>query len=56
MPLCRWGKNDKLELLKSAIIELLTPLREIDKIAIVTYKNEAKIVLPSTTADNKTAN
>jgi Mg-chelatase subunit ChlD len=47
------GKNDKLELLKSAIIELLTPLREIDKIAIVTYKNEAKIVLPSTTADNK---
>lgn len=47
------GKDEKLELLKGAISELLTPLREIDKIAIVTYKDEAKIVLPSTRADNK---
>jgi Mg-chelatase subunit ChlD len=47
------GKNDKLELLKEAMKELLTPLREIDKISIVTYNDEAHIILPTTSADNK---
>lgn len=47
------GKNDKLSLLKSSIHELLNPLREIDKIAIVNYKDEAEIILPSTPANNK---
>ncbi|NBG65054.1 vWA domain-containing protein [Acidiluteibacter ferrifornacis] len=47
------GKNQKLELLKASMKELLIPLREIDKIAIVSYNDEAKVVLPSTTANNK---
>ena len=47
------GKDQKLELLKEAMKELLMPLREIDKIAIVSYNDEAKVVLPSTTANNK---
>lgn len=47
------GKNDKLSLLKSSIHELLNPLREIDKIAIISYKDEAEIILLSTPANNK---
>lgn len=47
------GKNQKLELLKESMKDLLIPLREIDKIAIVSYNDEAKVVLPSTTANNK---
>ncbi len=47
------GKDDKLDLLKQSIKELLNPLREIDKIAIVSYKDEAEIILPSTPANNK---
>jgi len=47
------GKNDKLELLKNCMNEMLIPLREIDKIAIVTYNDEAHLILPSTTANNK---
>ncbi len=47
------GKDDKLNLLKDAVKELLVPLREIDKIAIVSYRGEAELVLPPTSADRK---
>ncbi len=49
------GKDDKLQLLKNAVKELLVPLREIDKISIVSYRGEAELVLPPTPADKKEA-
>lgn len=49
------GKDNKLDLLKDAVKELLIPLREIDKIAIVSYRGEAELVLPPTSADQKKA-
>ncbi len=47
------GKDEKLELLKKSMYELLNPLREIDKISVVTYDSDAHLILPPTSANNK---
>lgn len=47
------AKNDKLELLKKSMYELLVPLRDIDKISVVTYDSDAHLILPPTPANNK---
>ncbi len=46
-------KEEKMDLLKQAMIELLNPLRSIDYLAIVTYSGEAKVLLAPTSAINK---
>jgi len=43
----------KLPLLKTAIKNLVSDLREIDKVAIVTYATDPSVVLSSTKANNK---
>ncbi len=44
----------KLPLLKNAINKLISALRRIDKLAIVTYSDSARIFIPSTSASEKT--
>ena len=44
---------DRLPLLKSAMKDLLDLMRPQDRIAVVTYSGEARIVLPSTSASEK---
>lgn len=46
-------QEDRLDLLKAAMIKLLNPLRPIDKIAIVTYASKVEVALPTTHADKK---
>lgn len=46
-------EEERMEILKLAMIELLEPLRDIDYLSIVTYSGEAKVVLPPTSAVNK---
>lgn len=46
-------QEGRLDLMKAAIIELIQPLRPIDRLAIVTYANEAVIALPSVQVTNK---
>lgn len=46
---------NKLPLVKSSLKMLIKKLRDQDKIAIVTYAGNAKIHLPSTSGDNKSA-
>jgi Ca-activated chloride channel family protein len=46
-------KEEKMDLLKSAMIELLNPLRPVDYLSIVTYSGESKIILSPTSAINK---
>ena len=46
-------EEQKMDILKKAMIELLEPLREIDYITIVTYSGEAKVVLPTSKGNLK---
>ncbi len=46
-------QKGRMDLLKAAIIELLAPLRDIDRIAVVTYASGSQVVLPSQPASNK---
>ena len=46
-------QQDRLDLLKAAMIKLLNPLRVSDKISIVTYASKVEVVLPTTTANKK---
>lgn len=45
--------KDKLELLKKSMIQLTYMLRSVDKVTIVTYADEAQVVLKTTSAKNK---
>lgn len=47
------SKDGKIKLLKSSMKELLVPLRLIDRIAIVSYAGEARLLLASTEASDK---
>jgi len=47
-------EEQKMEILKKAMVELLGPLREIDYITIVTYSGEAKVVLATSKGNLKT--
>ena len=46
-------EEQKMKILKTAMIQLLEPLREIDFITIVTYSGEAKVVLPTSSGNLK---
>lgn len=46
-------EDDKMDLLKSAMIELLRPLRSIDYLSIVTYSGESTVILNPTSGVNK---
>ncbi|MDA9312807.1 VWA domain-containing protein [Vicingaceae bacterium] len=46
-------EEQKMDILKKAMIELLEPLREIDYITIVTYSGEANVVLPTSKGNLK---
>jgi len=46
-------EDQKMDLLKTAMIQLLEPLREIDFITIVTYSGEAKVILPTSSGNLK---
>jgi Mg-chelatase subunit ChlD len=46
-------EEQKMDLLKTAMIQLLEPLRIIDFITIVTYSGEAKVVLPTSSGNLK---
>lgn len=46
-------KEGKFELLKSSLLELLKPLRDIDYLSIITYAGEAKVLLPPTSSIEK---
>ncbi len=45
--------QERFDILKTTIIELLKPLRKSDKIALITYDTEVDVLLPSTQADHK---
>ncbi|MCX6350499.1 MAG: VWA domain-containing protein [Bacteroidetes bacterium] len=44
---------DKLPLLKESMIKMVSALRDIDKITIVTYATGTEVAMTTTTADNK---
>ena len=46
-------EEQKMDILKKAMIELLEPLRDIDYITIVTYSGETKVVLPTSKGNLK---
>ncbi len=46
-------EEERMEILKLAMIELLEPLRSIDYLSIVIYSGEARVLLPPTSAVNK---
>lgn len=46
-------QDEKMEILKTAMIELLGPLRATDYLSIVTYSGEAEVILPPTSGVNK---
>jgi Mg-chelatase subunit ChlD len=46
-------QEERMDLLKSAMIELLKPLRNIDYLSIVTYSGDAEVLLPPTSAIEK---
>ncbi len=46
-------EEQKMDILKKAMIELLEPLREIDYITIVTYSGEAKVILATSKGNLK---
>ena len=46
-------QDEKMDILKAAMIELLAPLRSIDYLSIVTYSGEASVVLPPTSGIDK---
>jgi len=45
--------GDKMELMKYALLQLSDMLREQDKISIVTYATETRVLLPTTSGDQK---
>lgn len=45
------AKGDKLELMKLALLQLSNALRPQDKITLISYANEAKTLLPTTSGD-----
>jgi Ca-activated chloride channel family protein len=47
------GVGDKLSLMKLSLIELLGILRPVDRLAIVSYANEAKVIQPTATGTSK---
>ncbi|MBW8051962.1 MAG: VWA domain-containing protein, partial [Cytophagales bacterium] len=47
------GDSRKLDLLKTSIIEMLQILRNIDRIAVITFAANTKIAVPSSPADEK---
>lgn len=47
------GVGDKLSLMKYSLKSLVDILRPIDQVAMVSYANEAKVLLPTTTGDHK---
>ncbi len=47
------AQENRLNLLKSSMIELLTPLRAEDKVALIVYDTDVNILLSSTSAQNK---
>lgn len=48
-------EEQKMDILKEAMIQLLEPLRAIDYISIVTYSGEAKVILAPTAGNEKEA-
>lgn len=46
-------EEQKMAILKTAMVQLLEPLREIDFITIVTYSGEAKVVVPTSAGNLK---
>jgi len=46
-------KEGKLDLLKASMIEMVSVLRDVDKITIITYSTFSKVVLKTTTGNNK---
>jgi len=49
------AQGDKLELLKTSLSELSKVLRPIDQVTLISYAGEAKILLPTTSGDQKAA-
>jgi Ca-activated chloride channel family protein len=49
------AQGDKLELLKTSLLELSKVLRPIDQVTLISYAGEAKILLPTTSGDQKAA-
>ncbi|MFN6377928.1 MAG: vWA domain-containing protein [Flavobacteriales bacterium] len=47
------GVGDKLSLMKISLTELLGILRPVDRVAIVSYANEAKVIQPTATGTSK---
>jgi len=47
------GKENKLDLLKASIKRMVAALRDIDRLAIITYRTKTQLVLPSMAADDK---
>jgi len=47
------SKKNKLDLLKASIKRMVAALRDIDRLAIITYRTTAQLVLPSMVADDK---
>ncbi len=47
------GVGDKLSLMKLSLVELLGILRPVDRVAIVSYANEAKVIQPTATGTSK---
>jgi uncharacterized protein with von Willebrand factor type A (vWA) domain len=47
------GVGDKLSLMKISLTELLGILRPVDRVAIVSYANEAKVIQPTATGASK---
>ncbi len=46
--------KERLPLLKISINKMISQLRDIDRITIITYADKARVMVASTTADNKT--
>lgn len=47
------SKEDRLELMKVSLIQLMEYVRPEDKITIVSYGNSAKVIVPTTSGTNK---
>lgn len=47
------GIGDKLDLMKYSLEELVSVLRDIDKVGLISYANEAKVLQHSTSGSNK---
>lgn len=49
------GVGDKLELMQLSLNELLDVLRPVDRVALVSYANNAQVLVQTTSGDNKTS-